>query len=102
MSANSVPVEDVILFQHSRRKEDELDQMKTVAEKRLNEVREESLEVCDCFGNLHWHQVIFTKLNDLLRKTTTHSAFEGSVKLIFLIIQCNMSNHFRGAAKVVV
>lgn len=54
-------------YKHSRRKEDEIDQMKTVAEKRLNEVREESLEISNHLKSAHeWFKDKFDNLQQEL------------------------------------
>ncbi|XP_060580198.1 coiled-coil domain-containing protein 150-like isoform X3 [Ruditapes philippinarum] len=50
-------------YKHSRRKEDELDHMKSSAEKRLSEVREESLEISNHLKSAHeWFKDKFDNL----------------------------------------
>ncbi|XP_053379016.1 coiled-coil domain-containing protein 150-like isoform X2 [Mercenaria mercenaria] len=54
-------------YKHSRRKEDELDHMKSSAEKRLNEVREESLEISSHLKSAHeWFKDKFDNLQQEL------------------------------------
>ncbi|KAL4221302.1 hypothetical protein ACF0H5_019565 [Mactra antiquata] len=56
-------------YKHSKKKEDELDQMKTSAEKRLNEVREESLEISNHLKSAHeWFK---DKFDNLQQELTT-------------------------------
>lgn len=54
-------------YKNSRRKEDELDHMKSSAEKRLNEVREESLEISNHLKSAHeWFKDKFDNLQQEL------------------------------------
>ena len=51
------------LFQESKKKEDEIEQMKAAAEKRLAEVREESLEISSHLNSAHeWFRDKFDNL----------------------------------------